>query len=213
MVELVRALSEEGIRGRIADMEAFAAKSPVLLLVHEPSGTPMEVSLAWLQSEREAVSHRRAGARGRHPAGRAAGGPRHLRDGRVARSGPGGHGAAPLTPLDGEEERRLRVVSVDLRRDFALELERGVPRQNGCLDHSQESIRFRTTPAGPGREGAVVAGPRDLPQRSTGSHGLSRGRLQTTYRRRSSRTTRPRSHPADTARQTAVACTGCPRIP
>ncbi|MDD9932452.1 MAG: hypothetical protein OXT09_02550 [Myxococcales bacterium] len=41
--------------GRIDDVEAFATQSQVLLLVHEQTGVPMEVSLAWLPFERDAL--------------------------------------------------------------------------------------------------------------------------------------------------------------
>lgn len=53
---LLRTLSKHGIIARIDDIEAFAAQSQVLLLVHKPSGVPMDVSLAWLPFERDALS-------------------------------------------------------------------------------------------------------------------------------------------------------------
>ncbi len=53
---LLRALREHGIVGRIPDVEAFATQSQVLLLVHQPSGVPMDVSLAWLPFERDALA-------------------------------------------------------------------------------------------------------------------------------------------------------------
>ena len=53
---LLRALSAHGIVGRIPDVESFAAQSQVLLLVHQPSGVPMDVSLAWLPFERDALA-------------------------------------------------------------------------------------------------------------------------------------------------------------
>lgn len=54
--DLLAALREEGITGRIPDLDAFARRSQVLLLHHEPTGTPLEISLAWLPFEREAMS-------------------------------------------------------------------------------------------------------------------------------------------------------------
>jgi hypothetical protein len=53
---LLRALRAHGIVGRIPDVESFAAQSQVLLLVHQPSGVPMDVSLAWLPFERDALA-------------------------------------------------------------------------------------------------------------------------------------------------------------
>lgn len=52
---LLETLHGRGIVGRIDDVEAFAAQSQVLLLVHEPTGVPIEVSLAWLPFERDAL--------------------------------------------------------------------------------------------------------------------------------------------------------------
>jgi hypothetical protein len=54
--ELLRALCAHGIVGRIPDVESFATQSQVLLLVHQPSGVPMDVSLAWLPFERDALT-------------------------------------------------------------------------------------------------------------------------------------------------------------
>ena len=53
---LLATLSRRGIVGRITDVEAFAAESQVLLLVHEPTGVPMDITLAWLPFERAALS-------------------------------------------------------------------------------------------------------------------------------------------------------------
>ncbi len=53
---LLRALRSHGIVGRIPDVESFAAQSQVLLVVHQPSGVPMDVSLAWLPFERDALA-------------------------------------------------------------------------------------------------------------------------------------------------------------
>lgn len=48
-------LGHHGLRPRIADAREFARERQVLLLRHEPTGTPVEVSLAWLPFEREAL--------------------------------------------------------------------------------------------------------------------------------------------------------------
>ena len=53
---LFRVLGEEGIRGRIPDAEEFARQNQVLLLIHEVSGVPMELSLASLPFERDALA-------------------------------------------------------------------------------------------------------------------------------------------------------------
>lgn len=53
--QLLEALAEEDISPRIEDVEAFATANQVLLLRHEPSGTPLEVSLAWLPFEWDAL--------------------------------------------------------------------------------------------------------------------------------------------------------------
>jgi hypothetical protein len=52
---LARGLARHGIVPRTADALEFARRQQVLLLRHEPSGTPMEVSLAWLPFERDAL--------------------------------------------------------------------------------------------------------------------------------------------------------------
>jgi len=52
---LVAALARHGIVGRIPDVASFARERQVLLLRHEPTGTPIEVTLAWLPFEREAL--------------------------------------------------------------------------------------------------------------------------------------------------------------
>lgn len=52
---LVRVLEHHAIVARIPDATAFARERQVLLLRHEPTGTPLEVSLAWLPFEREAL--------------------------------------------------------------------------------------------------------------------------------------------------------------
>jgi Nucleotidyl transferase of unknown function (DUF2204) len=50
-------LARHGIVGRIPDALEFARKRHVLLLRHAATGTPLEVSLAWLPFEREALDH------------------------------------------------------------------------------------------------------------------------------------------------------------
>lgn len=52
---LVGVLEHHAIVARIPDAAAFARERQVLLLRHEPTGTPLEVSLAWLPFEREAL--------------------------------------------------------------------------------------------------------------------------------------------------------------
>jgi hypothetical protein len=53
--ELIEILASHRIVPRIPDALAFARRRQVLLLRHEPSGTPIEISLAWLPFEREAL--------------------------------------------------------------------------------------------------------------------------------------------------------------
>jgi hypothetical protein len=52
---LAAALGHQRIRPRIDDAVAFARARQVFLGVHEPSGTPIDVSLAWLPFEEEAL--------------------------------------------------------------------------------------------------------------------------------------------------------------
>lgn len=52
---LIDLLASHQIVPRIADARTFARERQVLLLRHEPSGTPLELSLAWLPFEREAL--------------------------------------------------------------------------------------------------------------------------------------------------------------
>lgn len=54
--ELVRTLERHGIVGRIPDLLDFARAHHVLLLRHKPTGTPIEISLAWLPFEVEALA-------------------------------------------------------------------------------------------------------------------------------------------------------------
>jgi hypothetical protein len=53
--ELVEALARQGVVPRVRDALEFARQRQVLLLRHTPSGTPIEVSIAWLPFEREAL--------------------------------------------------------------------------------------------------------------------------------------------------------------
>ena len=57
LLELFGTLSEQGIVPRVRDALEFARERQVLLLRHEPTGTPMEVSIAWLPFEREALEN------------------------------------------------------------------------------------------------------------------------------------------------------------
>jgi hypothetical protein len=52
---LLTVLARHEIVGRIPDVAAFARERQVLLLRHDPTETPMELSLAWLPFEREAL--------------------------------------------------------------------------------------------------------------------------------------------------------------
>ena len=53
--DLVQILGQHQIVPRIQDALNFARQRQVLLLRHEPSGTPIEVSIAWLPFEKEAL--------------------------------------------------------------------------------------------------------------------------------------------------------------
>ncbi len=57
---LAAALARHAIVPRIEDAVEFARQNQVLLLRHEPSGTPIEVSLAWLPFEQEALARARS---------------------------------------------------------------------------------------------------------------------------------------------------------
>lgn len=57
---LVDSLARQGITPRIPDAVAFARQRHVFLGVHEPSGTPVDVSLAWLPFEEEALRNAQA---------------------------------------------------------------------------------------------------------------------------------------------------------
>ena len=54
---LLGVLGAAGIVARIPDAEAFAGQHQVLLLRHPASGTPLDVSLAWLPFERDAMDY------------------------------------------------------------------------------------------------------------------------------------------------------------
>jgi predicted nucleotidyltransferase len=56
---LLSAASSHGIAPRIEDAQAFAARHNILLLVHEPSGVTIDVSLAVLPFEERAVADAR----------------------------------------------------------------------------------------------------------------------------------------------------------
>jgi len=53
--ELYVRLTKHGIEGRIRDVLEFARDRQVLLLRHVSSGTPLEISLAWLPFEKAAL--------------------------------------------------------------------------------------------------------------------------------------------------------------
>jgi len=52
---VLEALARHGIIPRIADAVTFARERQVLLLRHEPTGTPLEITLAWLPFELAAL--------------------------------------------------------------------------------------------------------------------------------------------------------------
>jgi hypothetical protein len=56
--DLVRRFARWGIRPRIADAVAFARKAQVLLVEHSPTGVELDVSLAWLSFEHDALTSR-----------------------------------------------------------------------------------------------------------------------------------------------------------
>jgi hypothetical protein len=57
LLELFETLAKQGIVPRVRDAFEFARERQVLLLRHDPTGTPMEVSIAWLPFEREALEN------------------------------------------------------------------------------------------------------------------------------------------------------------
>ena len=54
--QLLDALQEHGIAPRIPDVVAFADANQVVLLTHEPSGVDVDLSIAWLPFELEALA-------------------------------------------------------------------------------------------------------------------------------------------------------------
>ena len=52
---LFQALERDGFRPRIPDAAAFARQSQVVLIRHEPSGVDIDLSLAWLPFEDDAL--------------------------------------------------------------------------------------------------------------------------------------------------------------
>lgn len=54
---LARACAAHDIEARIPDALAFAGANQVYLAVHRPSGVPVDISLAWLPFEHEALEH------------------------------------------------------------------------------------------------------------------------------------------------------------
>ncbi|HEX5720387.1 MAG TPA: DUF6036 family nucleotidyltransferase [Thermoanaerobaculia bacterium] len=57
LLDLFETLARQGIVPRVRDALEFARERQVLLLRHDPTGTPMEVSIAWLPFEREALEN------------------------------------------------------------------------------------------------------------------------------------------------------------
>ncbi|MEA2564123.1 MAG: hypothetical protein QOH06_5627 [Acidobacteriota bacterium] len=57
LLDLFEILAKQGIVPRVRDALEFARERQVLLLRHDPTGTPMEVSIAWLPFEREALEN------------------------------------------------------------------------------------------------------------------------------------------------------------
>ena len=53
--DLFETLGRQGLKPRIASALEFARRHQILQLRHEPSGTPVDLSLAWLPFEREAL--------------------------------------------------------------------------------------------------------------------------------------------------------------
>jgi hypothetical protein len=55
--QLIEVLGRQGIRPRISDAAAFAHAKQVVLAVHQASGTPIDLILAWLPFELEALDN------------------------------------------------------------------------------------------------------------------------------------------------------------
>jgi hypothetical protein len=54
LTALVKALARARIKPRVADFDALARDNFILLLEHEPSATPIDLSLAWIDFEQAA---------------------------------------------------------------------------------------------------------------------------------------------------------------
>jgi hypothetical protein len=54
--DLLAAFARHEIVPRVPDIEGFARRSQVLLLEHHPTKTPLEIALAWLPFEHEALA-------------------------------------------------------------------------------------------------------------------------------------------------------------
>lgn len=54
---LLRALGRERIKPRIADWQDLLQRAQVLLLVHEPTGIDVDLSMAWLPFESDAIAN------------------------------------------------------------------------------------------------------------------------------------------------------------
>ncbi len=57
---VLRVLERHGFVARIPEAESFARRHQVLLLVHQASGVPLDLTFAWLPFEEEALSRARA---------------------------------------------------------------------------------------------------------------------------------------------------------
>ncbi len=53
--QILKIFAQHGIEARIPNVEAFAERSQILLLVHQPTGTGIDLSLAWLPFEKAAL--------------------------------------------------------------------------------------------------------------------------------------------------------------
>ena len=58
--DLFAALSDEGFTARVPDACDLARRAHVLLVRHEPSSIPVDISLAWLPFEEEALAYARS---------------------------------------------------------------------------------------------------------------------------------------------------------
>jgi hypothetical protein len=126
--ELLEAFRARDIVGRIPDILSFAAQSQVLLLRHQPSGVPIDVSLAWLPFERDALSRAQLisvegvaipmASRAR---------PHRLQDHRVARARSprrGGFAAKQRTVLSGRDAEQAVARPAHGRRGLGVRLGR-----------------------------------------------------------------------------------------